>query len=215
MNAIESDGQMSFADFYLIAQRRMGVQKPLPLIARWNAKIRAKVADAIARALTGSNFIGAPFSSFGFADEWSERSNQSKGNVAADALTVALNFDTENLEVLNNPGAGYPDRALRLGSPPFTCCFEIKATSRWNDADGNRRVLTSSPKKLLAAVQNKSLPNPPCHLLGTVHYDRQNGTARYLRLDFLEPDSLVNIRLEASTSHALLVSGLHCSSVIN
>jgi len=66
-------------------------------------------------------------------------------------------------------------------------------------------VLTSASNKL------RSFPAPIHHLLLTILYAEQPGFAlmERLRLDFLEPDRLVSIRLEASVSHRLLSQGGH------
>jgi hypothetical protein len=67
--------------------------------------------------------------------------------------------------------------------------------------------LTSASTKL------RGFPAPIHHLLLTILYTEQPGFALMdgLRLDFLEPDSLVSIRLEASVSHQLLAQGGHRS----
>ena len=127
---------------------------------------------------------------------------------------MSLNDAHDGLHVVPVAGAGYPDRRLWLDDPAFSCAMEIKATSVWNDGDSNRRVLTSSPVKLLGAIDRNELPGPPCHLLATVLYDRATGVVSAVRLDFLEPDSPVNVRLEASTSHKLLSSGAHASIIL-
>ena len=101
-------------------------------------------------------------------------------------------------------GAGYPDQTLVRGETKIA--LEIKATGDWNPADSNRRVLTSSSDKL-----RKSFESPIHHLLCTVFYSSALPTTRIdaIRLDFLEPSSPVNVRLEASVSHKLLALGLH------
>lgn len=87
----------------------------------------------------------------------------------------------------------------------------MKATSDWNAQDSNRRVLTSSSEKLRAQFEA-----PIFHLLCTAMYAYEENGARIgcVRLDFLEPSSPVNVRLEASVSHKLLTNGTHASLVI-
>jgi len=46
-------------------------------------------------------------------------------------------------------------------------------------------------------------------LICTVLYREENSSVQGVRLDFLEPDSEVSIRLEASTSQRLLTQGGH------
>jgi hypothetical protein len=85
--------------------------------------------------------------------------------------------------------------------------LEMKATSQWNPADSNRRVLTSSSAK----IRNNFCP-PIYHLNCTVMYDPSDSdaaTINALRLDFLQPTTLVNVRLEASVNHKILSSGIH------
>jgi hypothetical protein len=87
--------------------------------------------------------------------------------------------------------------------------MELKATSNWRNGDSNRRVLTSAPDKMRQLVNSGQIGNPPAHLICTVLYSEANSTVTGIRLDFLKPDSIVNIRLEASTSQRLLTQGLH------
>ena len=82
--------------------------------------------------------------------------------------------------------------------------MEMKATSNWKNADGNRRVLTGSPTKMRNLIAIGKLAAPPAHLICTVFYSEAQSTLDGIRLDFLEPDSQIKIRLEASTSQQLL-----------
>ncbi len=87
----------------------------------------------------------------------------------------------------------------------------MKATSDWNPNDSNRRVLTSSSTKLRAQFEA-----PIHYLLLTAIYRVEGGNARIngIRLDFLAPQTQVNVRLEASVSHKLLSNSTHASLVI-
>ena len=84
--------------------------------------------------------------------------------------------------------------------------LEMKATSNWNPNDTNRRVLTSSSNKL----RERFVP-PVYHLLCTVIYQIEDEFARIedVRLDFIEPNTQVSVRLEASVSHRILTNGTH------
>jgi hypothetical protein len=86
--------------------------------------------------------------------------------------------------------------------------FELKATSDWNPNDSNRRVLTSSSQKL-----RRHFRHPINHLLATVVYHQEAGVFRLesVRLDYLNPDTEVSIRLEGSVSHKLLAESNHPS----
>jgi len=84
--------------------------------------------------------------------------------------------------------------------------FELKATSDWDPKGTNRIVLTSSSKKLR---DPKFFSPPICHLLCTAQYDRTSAVVNWLRLDFLEPTTEVNVRFEASVNHKILAAGSH------
>jgi hypothetical protein len=100
---------------------------------------------------------------------------------------------------------------LVQNSSGLKVAFEIKATSDWNPADSNRRVLTSSSEKIRRAFKT-----PIYHLLCTLLYTVQPDSARIdaVRLDFIEPTTSVNVRLEASVNHKILASGPHKSIMI-
>ena len=90
--------------------------------------------------------------------------------------------------------------------------LEFKASRDWNPNDANRRVLTSSSKKL-----REQFPAPIHHLLLTVLYfpaSPRYVVIKALRLDFLEPSTAVNVRLEASVNHKILANGPHHSKII-
>lgn len=207
--------QVTLEAFYEMAQLRTGTDQPPRLVAAWEAAQAANVEERVSQAVKSCGILGSVIPGFAVDGRGNERSNQSKGNVAADALSQALNCDPNLLLIASLKGAGYPDRRLSIPDKEFACCFELKATSDWNERDSNRRVLTSSPTKLLNGIAVGQLPKPPCHLIGTIIYDRTSGQIAGVRLDFLEPDSRVNVRLEASTSHQLLARGRHRSVVLS
>jgi hypothetical protein len=62
---------------------------------------------------------------------------------------------------------------------------------------------------MIRLVNSGDIGEPPAHLICTVLYREETSSVQGLRLDFLEPDSEVNIRLEASTSQRLLTQGEH------
>jgi len=139
-------------------------------------------------------------------------SNQSVGNQVADFFTLQFPAFLTKHVIRACSGAGYPDKILvcQLDQRPYP--LELKATSGWNAADSNRRVLTSSSRKLRQQFQA-----PINHLLATILYG-QKGKDWFitaLRLDFIGPNTLVNIRLEASVSHRLLAQATHPSITVN
>ena len=91
--------------------------------------------------------------------------------------------------------------------------LEMKATANWDEKDANRRVLTSSSKKL-----QDQFSGPIYHLLLTVlyseHTDEDLVLIDAIRLDFLEPTTPVSVRLEASVNHKILATGNHYSKII-
>ena len=72
-------------------------------------------------------------------------------------------------------------------------------------------MLTSSSEKLRSHFRD-----PIHHLLLTVVHTRGNisPTIQAIRLDFLEPTTTVNVRLEASVNHKILTHDSHQSRVI-
>src|SRR5262249_20068986 len=138
--------------------------------------------------------------------------NQSIGNQVADFFVPMMNQHLQQYRIDACPGGGYPDKILVEIASRRTFPFELKATSTWDAADSNRRVLTSSSSRKL----RKQFPGAVNHVLATVLYVTGAGVSRVqsLRLDFIEPGTLVNIRLEASVSHRLLAEATHRSTTI-
>lgn len=185
-----------FHDYLTEVQQRMGVNPVMTLIRAWTPQEITAVETAIRSAVAASGIIGVQIPNF-------TGTNQAKGNKAANHF---LNIVPPRLTAPNSivpaTGSGYPDRIFRLGGISF--CMEMKATSNWQNADGNRRVLTSSPTKMRNLITSGLLAAPPAHLICTVLYNEANSTVNGIRLDFLEPNSEIKIRLEASTSQQLL-----------
>ena len=135
--------------------------------------------------------------------------NQSVGNQVENYTIGELNKFLKVFTIENCSGAGYPDRILAKGD--FRqIALEMKATSNWNPNDSNRRVLTSSSKKL-----RERFAAPIYHLICTVLYQNKNElyAIENVRLDFIEPHTPVSVRLEASVNHKILASGIHKSIV--
>jgi hypothetical protein len=191
-------------DYYRELQRREGLD-PTDLVAYWdNAAVNEISADfrtAMERSQITQQVVPIRPGS----------SNQSVGNQVADFFTLQFpEFLAEHV-IRACAGAGYPDKILvrRRDDKPYP--LELKATSGWNAADSNRRVLTSSSRKLRQQFQA-----PINHLLATILY-AQSGNDWFimsLRLDYIGPNTLVNIRLEASVSHRLLAQATHPSITI-
>lgn len=138
--------------------------------------------------------------------------NQSIGNQIEEHAISKLNGHFSEFSITSCKGAGYPDKTLTQKTTRLKMPLEFKASRDWNPNDANRRVLTSSSKKL-----RRQFPAPIHHLLLTVLYSPaspRHVAIKALRLDFLEPSTAVNVRLEASVNHKILANGPHHSRVI-
>jgi hypothetical protein len=133
-------------------------------------------------------------------------SNQAVGNRVAEFFVRFINRHLKAHAIDDCSGAGYPDKRLRGLAASSAFVFELKATSEFDPNDSNRIVLTSSAEKL-----RRHFRPPINHLLAAICY-RQDGTQiriQNLRLDFLEPTTPVNVRLEASVSQRILARAAH------
>src|SRR3984893_1795271 len=192
------------AEYYDQLQRRDKVE-PVPRVPGGEQGVTDSISAAFRNAVIGSRITeqGIPIRA--------GSSNQSIGNQVADFFVPAINQQLQNYRIDACPGGGYPDKILVEIASHRTFPFELKATSTWDVADSNRRVLTSSSRKL-----RQRFPGAVNHVLATLLYATAAGVSRIssLRLDFIEPTTLVNIRLEASVSHRLLAQATHRSTTI-
>jgi hypothetical protein len=191
-------------DYYRELQRREGIEAS-DLVAEWDdaavEEISADFRAAVGRSQITQQVVPIRPGS----------SNQSIGNQVADFFTLQFPaFLTEHV-IRACAGAGYPDKILIRRRDERAYPLELKATSGWNAADSNRRVLTSSSRKL-----RQQFRAPVNHLLATILYAQRGNDwlVTSLRLDFIGPNTLVNIRLEASVSHRLLARATHPSITI-
>ena len=138
--------------------------------------------------------------------------NQAIGNEIEKYIAPKLDRHLVNFSILKSMGIGYPDQILIGYTHNFRMPFEFKATKNWKEKDSIRRVLTSSSNKL-----RTQFTPPICHLLLTVLYskeDKENfAIIDTIRLDFLEPTTTVNVRLEASVSQKILEDDPHYSKI--
>ena len=192
------------AEYYNELQRREGLE-PVELITEWAQRDTDAISAAFRNAIVASRITeqGIPIRA--------GSTNQSIGNQVADFFVPAINEHLQNYRIDACPGGGYPDKILVEIASRRTFPFELKATSTWDVADSNRRVLTSSSRKL-----RQRFPGAVNHVLATMLYATGAGISRVrsLRLDFIEPGTLVNIRLEAAVSHRLLAEATHRSTTI-
>lgn len=187
-----------FVDYLNELQVYAGLQ-PRDLIAPWNPNTVTAIQNVVGQAILSQGYIGWKMPDF-------TGSNQSLGNKAATAFLKKISpAFSEDFRIEVAPGKGYPDTIILInGDRHF---LEFKATSDWNPNDSNRRVLTSSPLKMRTLIESGSVADPPSHAVATVIYQNGGATVQGFRLDFLSPNSIMNIRLEASTSHKLLATG--------
>ncbi|HEY2798966.1 MAG TPA: hypothetical protein VGI85_00085 [Chthoniobacterales bacterium] len=187
------------ADYYLELQRREGLE-PTELVAPWEEAVCDAISEAFRAAMAAAAITAQDI------PLRAGSSNQSIGNQVADYFVPTINRNLQRFYIDACSGGGYPDKILREIAAGRIFPFELKATSIWDISDSNRRVLTSSSRKL--RLRFRGAAN---HILATLHYVTQAGRSRVrsLRLDFIDPDTLVNIRLEASVSHRSLGAATH------
>jgi hypothetical protein len=191
---------MTFAAFYKELQRREGVAKPRDLIGPWSSARRSSIATALTAAFDAAGMLGATVP--GIAGSTSQSAGNKAAAFSKERLTAVRGY---RLEVIQ--GAGYPDFVLRWNGG--WCCAEVKSTSKpIGTRSSLRMVLTGSSGRLRSEVERIGLGKaPPCHLLFTLQHDA--GVVRGMRLDFLEPDTEVSVKFEASTSQQRLAEGRH------
>ena len=192
------------AEYYTELQRREGLE-PIELVGAWEQNTTNRISQDFRAGIAASRLVEQEI-------PLRERSsNQSIGNQVAEFFVPAINSHLQGYRIEPCPGGGYPDKILVEVASGRTFAFELKATSTWDESDSNRRVLTSSSRKL-----RQRFGGAANHVLATILYATENARSRVisLRLDFIEPDTLVNIRLEASVSHRLLAQATHVSVMI-
>ncbi|MFG6082846.1 hypothetical protein ACEUZ9_004078 [Paracoccus litorisediminis] len=197
---------MHFCRYLEMLQASEG-SHPRPLIRGWSPDEIRLVRHLLRRAYRSSGLHGVPIREYGAI-----LTNQAVGNHAATHIREALASSLpRRVKFCAAPGSGYPDNLLHIPrrDGDLTIALEVKATSHWDAKDSNRRVLTSSSRKLRQLFE---LPVP--HLICTVIYHRGSGCIEDIRLDFIAPESEVSVRFEASTSHRLLDTGQHQRSLL-
>ena len=180
----------------------------LPLIAKWTDAESKNITTLVSSSINKLKGTGPK----GFK---SAKSNQSLGNLMHKHFVDEFNKSAPTgIQITPCSGAGYPDNFLSITKNKVTTnyCLEFKATSDWNPKDSNRRVLISSTTKIRKKIVEKAIPTDPLHILITIMYLKSSGKIEGVRLDFLDPTTKVNTRLEASTTHKLLHGASHKTS---
>lgn len=180
-------------------------EKYRQLVHQWPQDLRDAIEKAFVDAVSTASLKGS------VCPLQLNSTNQSIGNQVEKYTIRELGSVMSGFSIYPCPGQGYPDKMLIQQTTEFCIPLEVKATSDWNESDANRRVLTSSSKKLRAKFSE-----PIYHLLLTTLYSPNEDSAiiEAIRLDFLEPTTTVNVRLEASVSHKILANGPHHSKTI-
>lgn len=168
------------------------------LVKKWPHALRESVESAFINAVSKSAVKGST------CPLRPGSTNQAIGNQVEKYTMGKLGMAISGFSIFLCQGAGYPDQMLIETVTNTRIPLEVKATSNWDPRDSNRRVLTSSSKKLRAQFSA-----PIYHLLLTVLYSQNanSATINAIRLDFLEPTTIVNVRLEASVNHKILAMG--------
>ena len=180
-------------------------QQFIKLVYQWPHDLRDAIEVAFVDAVAETGIKGS------VCPLEPDSTNQSIGNQVEKYTVAKLNDVIEGFSISSCSGQGYPDQILVQSNSNLRMPLEMKATSEWNPKDANRRVLTSSSAKL-----RDQFASPIYHLLVTVLYTPNHNKVRInrIRLDFLEPTTTVNVRLEASVNHKILADGHHHSKMI-
>ena len=175
------------------------------LIHAWSPELRDTIVSAFEISVSETAVKGSSCSIAGLT-------NQAAGNEVEKYIVPKLDSGLSGFLIYKCRGPGYPDQTLIQNTTNLHIPLEIKATADWKDTDTIRRVLTSSSKKLRAQFSG-----PIHHLILTVLYSGRGeefAKIEAIRLDFLEPTTIVNVRFEASVNHKILAEGHHYSKTI-
>ena len=182
-------------------------QRSLELIHQWPQELRDTIVSAFKNAVSEASVKGS------VCPLTPGSSNQSIGNQVEKYIVQKLGGVISRFSISKCRGSGYPDQVLIQQTTGLRIPLEMKATANWDEKDANRRVLTSSSKKL-----RDQFSGPIYHLLLTALYSEQTDedlvAIDAIRLDFLEPTTPVSVRLEASVNHKILATGNHYSKII-
>lgn len=172
------------------------------LTARWHRKDVRSITQCLRNAFVRCRFTRRPL--------LVERnvSGPAMGNRVADFFAARMDEQLRNFQIKKCAGQGYPDRQLVRLQKDRRFALELKSTRTFEPKSTHRVILTCSSHKL-----QRHFGGPVHHLLVTIFYRKQGREIwiNNFRLDFLEPSTKVNVRLEASLSHHLLANSTHPS----
>lgn len=194
-------------DRYLCeAQTRMNLA-PMQLIREWrNEEVNSIIIEMRSAVIT-SQIIGSTIPNL-------TGTNQSKGNQVEKYFVSKLSNQWKSESgIFDAPGKGYPDRIFRVEN--CRSFMEIKATSNWSENDSIRRVLTAKPEKMRNLVNSNAVDQPPAHFICTIVYSEPNSNIISIRMDFIDPNTEIDVRFEASTSQKRLTNGGHKTEIFS
>lgn len=180
-------------------------QRPMPLVARWNPRDAEQVEAALRRAVNSCAFGSTPLRA------GPSVSNQSIGNRLASFVSTEVNRHLKGFRIDRCRGPGYPDARLVRGNDNRAFALEFKATQEFDRRDNNRIVLTCTSAKL-----RRHFEPPISHLFAIILYERVGRKlwVRSVRLEFLDPQMPVNVRLEGSVTKRLLAARVKGSKLL-
>ena len=188
-------GVRTFEDFYRDLSLQEG-REPADLIAAWDAREVIDLTSDFRQAFAACDFASSPL------NVGSETTDQAVGNRLSPYVVAALNKHLRGYRIEPCQGFGYPDwRLVRCDGRAHA--MEFKATRR-HGVNDSRMVLTCATEKL------RGFAPPVNHLLATAHCRRRGAHAvvETLRLCFLEPTSLVSVRMECALTQRMLSRGI-------
>src|SRR5207248_3126754 len=181
------------AEYYNELQRRESLD-PVELVAEWAQADTDAISGAFRKAFAASRITEQTI------PIRAGSTNQSIGNQVADFFVPVINQHLQQYRIDACPGGGYPDKILVEIASGRTFPFELKATSTWDVADSNRRVLSSSSRKL-----RQRFPGAVNHVLATLLYATAAGVR--LTADAMTFFPAIPRSAEASTKTRCCKSG--------
>jgi hypothetical protein len=181
-------------EYYLELLKREGNPRA-NLVAPWTPEECKAIRRSFRRAFTRCHFERQPlFVALNVT-------GPALGNILARHVDARLNQHLRGFKIQPCPRQGYPDRSLLRVADNKCSPLEFKDTRSFEPKSTNRVSLTSSSRKLLRNFK------PPIQHLLMMFCHRREGNKVWIcdhRAVFLQPTTMVRIRLEASLGHDLI-----------
>lgn len=186
--------------YYRELSEREGMP-PANLVSAWDPGGKRVIRRALKQAFGRCDFQCSPM---GTAAGITNRSML--GHRVARFFEQTMGRHLHGFKIIDCKGCGYPDKQLLWLNRNRSYALEIKAAHSFSSSNGLRVTMSCSSGKL-----RKCFRPPIRHLLATICYRQAAGKlwVDMLRLDFLEPWTSVQVRLEASVTQRLLCRGGH------